>query len=694
MLLKKKGRGKGRESDAGKAAISEIYAAAESGEHAISDDSRTLKLKLSYAEDKIRTLADQVVSRSAELEKLRDYTVQLEEGEKGLVQELTNQLAVKDDEISRIASLYAKKETENRKLSSELNNRVSSQKESANKLKELIIKRESETQSIIEGLSNDLESKNSEIDSLKKSLIAQSKETEIKVPDFSNHHKQLENLKIQLETKSRVLLKSEKSFLNEQKLDRSVQRRLKDHIAQNVCQIEELKTFIVEKERLVQELEHAFEKKLVLKEDEIRSLRESLNTNKEVKSYTELDDLKSSLQVKEETVSMMAEEIAKLKEQRSLLHRRLSERQKLFFESEKAYEEMITDLRWQHDGRIKSLVESSSGKEAALRTALEEEKANQRNQKLLLYEKEKKIEETLQSFAKSSKQLMRLQNEAVYEGLPTPDIAAIENKKHELQERQKHVEEREKELEGMDKYIKEKETDLEQLLVKTEGKISALRAKELSVERKEQLLLREQDALTKELEVLSNAGIEIGRDKDYLKKKIDQVEGQVHEELSKSSKKTKTKTPELEIEPESADVVTEEEAVGTIAAFEQAETEVQEAPKTETSEIKPVIAARPRQSKVKVKVKGKKKKVGKGKRSSKYRSVIRTVEKEQVARPGPELFAELGGYSELDEIKSVVDVGLQHGDSIEQIKESLITSGYSKKNVDKVLSSVKMTSVK
>ncbi|MEK6853859.1 MAG: hypothetical protein AABX60_00870 [Nanoarchaeota archaeon] len=62
---------------------------------------------------------------------------------------------------------------------------------------------------------------------------------------------------------------------------------------------------------------------------------------------------------------------------------------------------------------------------------------------------------------------------------------------------------------------------------------------------------------------------------------------------------------------------------------------------------------------------------------------------ELTAKPDQELFTELGGYSEVEEIRSIVDVGLQHGDSIEQIRQSLTVSGYSKKNIEKALSSVK-----
>ena len=61
----------------------------------------------------------------------------------------------------------------------------------------------------------------------------------------------------------------------------------------------------------------------------------------------------------------------------------------------------------------------------------------------------------------------------------------------------------------------------------------------------------------------------------------------------------------------------------------------------------------------------------------------------QLAGAEQELFSAIGGYSELEEIKSIAEVGLQHGDTLEQIKESLIATGYSKNNVEKVLSSVR-----
>ena len=58
----------------------------------------------------------------------------------------------------------------------------------------------------------------------------------------------------------------------------------------------------------------------------------------------------------------------------------------------------------------------------------------------------------------------------------------------------------------------------------------------------------------------------------------------------------------------------------------------------------------------------------------------------QLPEDEQELFSAIGSYSELDEINSLAEVGLQLGDSIEKIKESLLATGYSRKNVEAVLS--------
>ena len=52
-------------------------------------------------------------------------------------------------------------------------------------------------------------------------------------------------------------------------------------------------------------------------------------------------------------------------------------------------------------------------------------------------------------------------------------------------------------------------------------------------------------------------------------------------------------------------------------------------------------------------------------------------------------FPEESGYGEVEEIKSIIGIGLQHGDSLERIEESLISSGYSKKNIEKAVQEAK-----
>ena len=54
-------------------------------------------------------------------------------------------------------------------------------------------------------------------------------------------------------------------------------------------------------------------------------------------------------------------------------------------------------------------------------------------------------------------------------------------------------------------------------------------------------------------------------------------------------------------------------------------------------------------------------------------------------------FPVASGYGEIEEITSIINIGLQHGDSVDQIKNSLESSGYSKKNIDQAFLQVKKT---
>ncbi len=792
-----------------------------------------------------RGLSVQLAQKTADLERLRKYITQLEEGEKGVAQELSRQLAAKDAEIGRLSALYSGKDAEHRRLSQTFEGHVLTQRESAERIKELILRKEQENIRKIEQLQAQLAQKDLEISSLRnspftaeklsrmsqqrleqqiqemsmqlsqlKAFIAEketharsleaafestlaAKDSELNRLKHSagRHHQsayemsqssdqgerimarvqrelesrnaevaslreqlaakglssapgrqsfELDRIRMELEEKSHSEKKLERALAEEQRLGRETQQRLKEQIASMQRQMEELKSFLIDKERVMQSLEAAFEKRLAAKDDEVRHLKGAIVRKPESHLRSEMGKLESEVQVKEEASKMMAEEIARLKEQSGLLRKRLDERQRLYFESEKAYEELIGKLREQHESRIKSLVQESSQKEAALRTAVEEERVRLQQEKSLMKEKSKQIDETLQAFSATSQRLIKL-GSPTDAGVEMGDIAAVQQ---ELSEREKALEERKN-------YIESKEAEVKALLDSTEEKIAELKSKEVTIERKEQILLQEQEALNKELDVLSNAGVEISKSKEYLKQKLQQVDftGQFTPRQPQSREASAEIVPEPQFRQPTKKSSTQDFGFAPSEGVQEAQEEedftkpkftgvassqgpVSEAMEEATDSLssgasqdfanpkpsiplarkivastrikgkiqKPATKASKQQMKSKQKIKILPRKQQLAKKSIKpalsqkkhpaaAARKISSASIRQGALPSKhgeqELFTEMGGYSEIDEIKSIVEVGLQHGDSREQIRESLLTSGYSKQNIEKVLSQVK-----
>lgn len=715
--------------------------------------------ELFQSDMKLKQLTDQLIRKSSELERLRDYVTKLEEGENSLIRELTRQLATKDGEISRIAALYAKKEAENRKLSTAFEAHIISEKENAERIRALLLRKEQDTVSSTEQLRKELERKDAEVTSLRNSLIQTRQVSRAELPDNSVYLKQIQHLQKKLQDRETEANRLERGFLEEQKLNKSAQSRLKEQIASTASQLEELKSFLIEKENLVQNLEAAFEKRLAAKDEELRRLKTAIEHKPATGLHREADRLRSELQVKEEASKMMAEEMAKLKEQSALIRRRLEERQRVFFESERAYEELIAKLREQHDMRVRQLVNEASQKEAALASALEEEKSKLKRETALIREKEKQIDETLQAFTTTSERLIKLGSAGQSaEGAIGVEVEAMH--------------ERQKQLEEKSKYLESKESELKIMLSATEARIAELKAKEAETERKEQLLLQEQQAINRELDVLSNAGIEIGKSRQYLQQKLEQISsiplpvssqslqpqppqtvGYLAQQEAQQPKPQpapwpaphKAEQQETELgftQSQGVQEAQEEEQLKTprFSGISSAPTEVQEAvteladeggmaeaAKTATttkaaiiqkqevksaaaSKIKPIKLTKTQQrqlakkAKLEAKRQLRQKLTVKPPQLQKQTAPSATPSKpSQIAAPkemaigareadghtGQELFTELGGYSEVDEIKSIVEVGLQHGDSLEQIRESLLVSGYSKQNIEKALSGIK-----
>ncbi|MBI2549988.1 hypothetical protein HYV83_02300 [Candidatus Woesearchaeota archaeon] len=570
-----------------------------------------------------------------------------------------------------------------------------------------------ETEKFIEKLQKELKHKNGEISSLNEQLSKKPGSASFMGSEVGKGHERIEKLEQELEQSGSEIRRLEEVLLEDQRLGKSVQARLKEQLSQKNSQLEELKALLIEKEKTVRNLETAFENNLAAKEEQLRHFRQSAIKKPETHLHRELNELKSEIQVKEESSKFMAEEVTKLKEQAALLRKRLEERQRIYFESEKAYEELIARLREQHDTRIKSLLQESSQKESSLKTALEGERAKLQHETALMKERETRIKETLQTFTVTSQQLLKLQGAGAVSSAGL-DIAELLEK---------------------EKYLAGKEEELKQLLASAETKIAELKEREAGIGRKEQLLLNGQEALAKELEILGSAGVEIGRSRQYIRQKLAQISAfeQPQQGIQQPAEATEatrasedsffTQTPRSGAELQS----TVEEAQEEDQAKPQNPSEtmiggrtVEEELPEEAAEDAGFGSIKPQQKKMKqaklkpkaavklaVKMaKGKKAVIiaAKQQKTATVKPMVKQLPKktgqstvnempigarEAAGHSEQELFTELGGYSELEEIKSIVEVGLQHGDSINQIRESLLTSGYSRQNIEKVLSGVK-----
>ena len=179
--------------------------------------------------------------------------------------------------------------------------------------------------------------------------------------------------------------------------------------------------------------------------------------------------------------------------------------------------------------------------------------------------------------------------------------------------------------------------------------------------------------------------MEISRSKEYLREK-----------MSAASRAEKQQNMAAAIEP------------ATVLPAFKTETAVEEAPLEEAEEM-PVVpfkaAAKREETHISASEKARREPIQAqtariavrqrepGKQQLKTSTISVQAQQKPLSKQLPgeetELFSAIGGYSELEEIKSIIEVGLQHGGSLGQIKESLIATGYSKNNVEKVLSSIK-----
>ncbi|MBI2142055.1 hypothetical protein HYU15_01020, partial [Candidatus Woesearchaeota archaeon] len=197
--------------------------------------------------------------------------------------------------------------------------------------------------------------------------------------------------------------------------------------------------------------------------------------------------------------------------------------------------------------------------------------------------------------------------------------------------------------------------------------------REDSSERKEQILLRQQEAFNRELQALEAAGSRLMTVESELESQlampVNQPAALPQIPVSSPAPLTPSSTPiPAQTLPLSREAPQQPESIEALAPSQQKIIMPDEI-KPEKAKAKGLTeterAAKPKQH-----------------TSGIYPP---TAQEKPAGEPTMNLEAQTLGYSEVEEAMSMIDVALQHGESIEQIKNSLLSSGYSKENVEKAL---------
>jgi chromosome segregation ATPase len=626
-----------------------------------------LKRQLEFKEKELEALKNILVKKNHELsgiskdldskketdkfyvDRLKEALLKKDEANKHIFNNLRDQLAAKDEEIRKIELSSIESSKANERLAKQLNQQLTEAYEQIDQLKTFVANETARSENLNnvfekafaekEALISELQSKKSQpaenpalaaqIDQLVgrlkekeatcKSLQMQLAKVRFQnddisrrlkeknaIPDESikeNELRQLNSRIIQLEREIKV---KEESSIEASRSNDKVVKQLNSQLKDAYSEIDQLKQFMSAESVKSSGLEEEFDRQIAEKDAQLaeleKSLKESARPRQSVVSMKDISELRHQLAAREEAYNALQADFVKLKAQQITLSKKYETGKKIIDESEDNFSQMADEVNVQHQHRIKELITKNAENEASLRSEIESLKAEARKKDELIQAEAMKVDDALSQFSLRYNQLLKIRN--------------ADGKAALLGEYEK---------------IKAEKENMATLLKDAEAKLQRAIEREASVERREQLLMKEQEGINRQLEMLNVAGFEIGRTKDYLKKKLSEVESA----------------------PESMAAVMEE------------------VPKT--PEVKEVRMDISQPEKVMERI---------------MPAAPKVVEKPKIFQAKKEDFFNASTYSEIDELKSVIEIASQNGDSDDQIRKSLIDSGYSKASIDKAFGSI------
>jgi hypothetical protein len=561
---------------------------------------------------------------------------------------LKQQLDVKDEELKKYQVSYAESSKANDRLIRQLNEQLSQAYEQIDQMKTFVANETSRSENLSNVFEKELadkeatiaelqrtklnslgifdlpqkmeqlESKLKEKDALCRNLqieLAKARARHDSVakqlnekdfPDYSAYERQIGVLKLAIAEKDSEIKRLESDAFGSGKASEQVIRQLNLQLKEAYSEIDQLKDFVASESLKSSRLEEEFDKQISEKDIRLAELERSLKDNSKPRQGNELSELRQMLNIKEQGYELLQADLLKLKAQNISLTKKLETSRKILAEGEENFTKLADESNSQHQQRLKDLINKQAASEAALRSEIEQLKSEIKKKDKLIEAETLKVDDALSQFSNKYQQLLKLRN---FEGTAS------------------HLEELEK--------ARTERENMSSLLKDAEAKLQRAIEREAAVDRREQMLMREQDAINKQLELLKAAGFEIGRTKEFLKKKLSEVEIPAPESMASVMEEVPSPARLPREIPEIKMKIPEPEEIYNMESPKQAAPEM---PK--------------------------------------------------LFKPKKEEFYNANTYSELDEIKSIIEIATQQGDSTEQITHSLLDSGYSKDAVEKALSSM------
>ncbi len=663
-------------------------------------------------------LTEQLNETNSFVQRLKAFVAEREELAQKVEEQLQKELAEKEEELNSLKrtgiarssiAVTGRKELEQARQELSL-------KEAETRRLMLEITGLKETRAILERKLKDNETDLRKLREGNENLLAHLHNRQQQLSEEEALHQSEESTQLEkkLHDKDEEIRRLTRYYTDKEQAYEAIQSQLSEHIKEKSREIQRLKSFIAEREELAQKVEEQLQKEMAAKESELRELRHTKSHGKALILQRQLEHTSQIIKLKDAANRKIMLELASSKETGAILSRKLKDEQTHSESLKGQYEKIIGTIKEDNERIMKGLIEDYNARVATAKSESERTKAELAAKESELQVHKQRIDEAIREFGIRAQQVISMResiepiekaatqaaSQAAQERLASqlaeqqtttgqpiqpeqPETATKEELdgyakkakalREALYKKDIVLAQKEAELNQKGAEIQAKEKEVKAMISTTEQRLKELERREDSSERKEQILLRQQEAFNRELQALEAAGSRLMTVESELESQlampVNQPAALPQIPVSSPAPLTPSSTPiPAQTLPLSREAPQQPESIEALAPSQQKIIMPDEI-KPEKAKAKGLTeterAAKPKQH-----------------TSGIYPP---TAQEKPAGEPTMNLEAQTLGYSEVEEAMSMIDVALQHGESIEQIKNSLLSSGYSKENVEKAL---------